>query len=223
MPPTSCAHPSPECRLRSSIDRSERERLAFHVVREAGRASRLIDDMLMMARVDQGLVLDRRRIDLADVVAREVERQRIRKPALAIDCGPDPRHTGDGLVVEADSERVTQVIANLIDNASRMTGGTGPVAVTWKTAEGHALVTVSDHGPGVPQGDRARIFDRLVRLETARNAGGGGAGLGLPIARGIARASGGDLACVEPSPRAEGGAAFLLTLPLAADQPSTPV
>jgi two-component system, OmpR family, sensor kinase len=68
----------------------------------------------------------------------------------------------------------------------------------------------SDTGPGIPDADRDRIFDRLVRLDTARNQDRGGAGLGLPIARALARAHGGELACL---PR-EGGAQFRLSLPV---------
>jgi signal transduction histidine kinase len=74
-----------------------------------------------------------------------------------------------------------------------------------------AVVQVTDDGPGVPRPDRERIFDRLVRLDDSRATDRGGAGLGLAIARGIARAHGGDLRCVEPP--SGGGAAFALTLP----------
>ncbi|WP_238546990.1 sensor histidine kinase [Saccharopolyspora erythraea] len=74
--------------------------------------------------------------------------------------------------------------------------------------ERFAEVTVTDDGPGVPAGERERVFDRWVRLDQSRS--GGGAGLGLPVARGIARAHGGDLSCVEHS---GDGAVFRLTLP----------
>ena len=197
--------------VRASVDRAERERLASHVVREAARASRLIDDMLMMARVDQGLELRSAPTDIAEVVARETERQRIRRPTLELIC-IDERRRADAGVIDGDAERLSQVIANLVDNAARMTGGAGPVTVAISDAERNVRVEVRDRGPGVPAQDRSRIFDRLVRLDSARNASGGGAGLGLPIARGIARAHGGDLVCVEPSGE-ETGAVFVLTLP----------
>jgi signal transduction histidine kinase len=77
---------------------------------------------------------------------------------------------------------------------------------------GAVTVLVTDTGPGVPPADRERIFDRLVQLDEARTADGGGAGLGLAIARGIARAHGGDLRCVDPPDGT--GAAFALTLPI---------
>ena len=198
--------------VRASVDRPERERLASHVVREAARASRLIDDMLMMARVDQGLDLRRAPLDIAEVVAREAERQRIRRPALELIC-TDDRSAPDAGPLDGDAERLSQVIANLVDNAARMTGGAGPVTVAIGQAEQIVRVEVRDRGPGVPPQDRSRIFDRLVRLDSARNASGGGAGLGLPIARGIARAHGGDVVCVDP-PGGQTGAVFVLTLPV---------
>jgi two-component system, OmpR family, sensor kinase len=76
-------------------------------------------------------------------------------------------------------------------------------------SEPHAELTVTDSGPGIADSDRERIFDRLVRLDVARDRDHGGAGLGLPIARALARAHDGDLACLPNHP----GARFKLTLP----------
>ncbi len=192
---------------------AERERLASHVAREAGRASRLIDDMLMMARVDRGLELDLTSVDLGRLVTAEAERHRLRHPSLdlviTLPEGP--------VVVDADQDRLAQVVGNLVDNASRATGGRGAVELRVTTSSASdggrlARLTVTDDGPGVPVEERERIFDRLVRLDAGREWSGGGAGLGLPIARGIARAHGGDLVC-EVVPSGTAGAAFLLTLP----------
>ena len=106
------------------------------------------------------------------------------------------------------------MLGNLVDNAARATHGTGTVVLTVDGSSPEvAAVLVADDGPGVPEADRERVFDRLVRLDEARRTGDGGAGLGLPIARGIARAHGGDLVC-EPGGAAPGGAVFRLTLPL---------
>ncbi|RZL67174.1 MAG: two-component sensor histidine kinase, partial [Rhodococcus sp. (in: high G+C Gram-positive bacteria)] len=96
-----------------------------------------------------------------------------------------------------------------LDNAGRFTpsGGTIRVAVGRDT---HAFITVDDEGPGVAEADRERIFERLVRLNSARDRASGGVGLGLSIARTLARAHGGELVCLAgPS-----GARFRLTLPL---------
>lgn len=197
--------------VRSPGTADERERLATHVVREAERASRLIDDMLLMARVDQGISLDVAPVDLGASLLADVERQRLRRPSLdlrvVLPDGP--------VVVAADAGRVSQVVGNLVDNAARATGGTGQVTL-WLDASrvDEVSVLVSDDGPGVPAPDRERVFDRLVRLDEARRSGDGGAGLGLPIARGLARAHGGDLVCEAPG-FGRPGAVFRLTLPVA--------
>lgn len=197
--------------VRSPGTADERERLATHVVREAERASRLIDDMLLMARVDQGISLDVAPVDLGASLLADVERQRLRRPSLdlrvVLPDGP--------VVVAADAGRVSQVVGNLVDNAARATGGTGQVTL-WLDASrvDEVSVLVSDDGPGVPADDRERVFDRLVRLDEARRSGDGGAGLGLPIARGLARAHGGDLVCEAPG-FGRPGAVFRLTLPVA--------
>jgi signal transduction histidine kinase len=108
--------------------------------------------------------------------------------------------------VTGDADRLTQVLTNLTDNARRAMTGSGTLTIDVRRA-GPALLTVTDSGPGIPPEDHERVFDRLVRLDEARTTPG--AGLGLPIARGIARAHGGDLRCL-PAVR---GATFELRLP----------
>jgi len=201
--------------VRSSalVGPEERERLAVHVVREAERAARLVDDLLLMARVDQGLGLALAPVDVVALVDEVVEGQRLRRPSLDLVVrSAQEAHPAPPLVVTADGPRLAQVLANLVDNAARATRGTGRVVLT-VAAEGPEAVQVlvEDDGPGVPEADRERVFDRLVRLDDARRTGDGGAGLGLPIARGIAREHGGELAFVPPP--AGRGAAFRLTLP----------
>jgi signal transduction histidine kinase len=119
------------------------------------------------------------------------------------------------LPVRADPTRVTQILSNLLDNARRYTPAGGRIVVDVRRRGDTAEVTVTDTGPGIPADDRERIFDRLVRLDTARGHGHGGAGLGLPIAHALACAHGGELACLPH----DGGAAFRLTLPAPADAP----
>ncbi len=98
-----------------------------------------------------------------------------------------------------------------MDNAVRAAGAHGTVVVQIARVGARASVEVADDGPGVPADQHERIFNRLVRLDEARSRDTGGAGLGLSIARGIARAHGGDLRSV-PVPS---GAAFQLSLPAA--------
>jgi two-component system, OmpR family, sensor kinase len=197
-----------EVLIRSELPRLERERLAVSVVREARRASRLVDDMLTMARIDGGIDLQRRPMELRELVEGVLAQRRLDPSAPSFRLAPGPP-----VDLVADPDRVTQVLANVIDNASRATGPGGQVEVEVAVPEGaDAVVTVTDDGPGIPPPDRERVFERLVRLDEARSRDSGGAGLGLSIARGIARSHGGDLVCT--SPAGGRGAVFRLSLPL---------
>ena len=174
------------------------------LVGESSRASRLVGDMLDSVRAENTSDLDATDTDLADITRRTVERA-----ALVM---PDSRFDVDAaqpIPVHIDVGRIEQILSNVLDNAGRFTpsGGTIRVAVGRDT---HAFVTVDDEGPGVAEADRERIFERLVRLNSARDRASGGVGLGLSIARTLARAHGGELVCLAgPS-----GARFRLTLPL---------
>lgn len=174
--------------VRADLDGPEREMLAAHVAREATRASRLVDDLLTMARVDRGLDLQRVDIDLRTLVDAEARRMPLVHPSVRLRTAvPDqPVRT------TVDVDRIAQVVANLIENAARATGGAGEIELALRMDDRRAVISVTDDGPGVPAADRERIFDRLVRLDAAR-ASAAGVGLGLPIARGIARAHGGDV------------------------------
>ncbi len=201
--------------IRASPSESERERLAMQIAREAGRASRLVDDLLLLARVDDGLPLDLRPTDLGRLLAVECERLRMRHPSLDLRVEPVQ------VTVSVDADRLSQVFGNLVDNAARATGGTGTVALGMSLPAPDVVeIAVRDSGPGVPAADRERIFDRFVRLDSARDSVRGGAGLGLSIARGIATAHGGALACVPSGSGAASGSEFVLTLPVLA--PSIP-
>jgi signal transduction histidine kinase len=180
----------------------DRERLHLLLLREARRAGRLVDDLLVLARLDAGLELRREPVDLLELARSEAERAQLVAPDQRVEVRGEP------VTVRGDATRLAQVLGNLLDNARRH-GGPGEVTATVSGAD-PATVLVTDAGPGIPVADRERIFDRLVRLDEARGEDGG-AGLGLAIARGIARAHGGDLRCVDPP--SGHGAAFELALP----------
>lgn len=188
--------------VRAQLDDDERERLTVHVVRESLRAGRLIGDMLLMARLDEGLALDPRPLDVAEVARGAAERQRVRGGDVAVEVVTD----GPVPPVSGDLDRLGQVVGNLLDNAVRHARSSVRVSVASRGVDDTAevVVRVDDDGRGVDDADRERVFDRLVRLDEARARGDGGSGLGLPIARAIARAHGGDVVCL---PRAAGGGA----------------
>lgn len=193
--------------VRADLDGPEREMLAAHVAREATRASRLVDDLLTMARVDRGLELQRVDADLRTLVDAEARRAPLVHPSVRLRTSVPDRP----VPARVDVDRVAQVLANLIENAARATNGTGEIDLDLNVDGARALIAVTDDGPGIPAADRERIFDRLVRLDAAR-ASAAGVGLGLPIARGIARAHGGDVRCVAST----SGARFEVELPLIA-------
>ena len=205
--------------LRANPPREEREQTLVTLLRESRRAGRLVDDMLLMARIDSGLPLEHRAVDLTAVAEAVVEARRLRASSTRLEV----RSAASGAVlVHADPDRVAQVVGNLVDNAVRAAGPHGQVRLEvgpspdldltgLDLAGGLAVLDVVDDGPGIAPADRERVFERLVRLDDGRSRQDSGAGLGLPIARGIARAHGGDLVVVDNGSR--GGTRFRLTLP----------
>jgi two-component system OmpR family sensor kinase len=194
-----------EAAVAPGLDADERDRLHVLLLRESHRAGRLVDDLLALARIDAGIELRREPVELRALADTEAERVRLRAPGRAIEVAGGP------VTVTGDPVRLAQVLANLLDNALRHAAATVSV-----TVGPGGRVQVSDDGPGVPPADRERIFDRLVRLDESRAAHDGGAGLGLAIARGIARAHGGDLVCLPASHGGDArGATFRLSLPAA--------
>jgi signal transduction histidine kinase len=125
---------------------------------------------------------------------------------------------GLGLVVRGDPDRLNQVLANLIENALRFTPRGGRVAVSLTAAggagRGDVLITVADTGPGIPEEDLGRVFERFYTVDRSRarkKDGAGGTGLGLAIAKEIVQAHGGRIWAGQGP---EGGALLSLTLPL---------
>ena len=194
-----------ETLLRHEPGATEREQAYVTLVRETRRAGRLVDDLLTVTRLDTGMSLTAEPVDVAEVAAQELARLHQLAPGIrtALHCaGP--------VIVDGDPVRIAQIIGNLLDNARTASGPSGFVTVDLLRAGNWWRVDVTDDGPGVPLPDRERVFDRLVRLDGSRARDRGGFGLGLSIARALARAHGGDLVCAEPN---GSGARFVLTLP----------
>jgi signal transduction histidine kinase len=201
-----------EAVLQQSPDapQEDRDRLHLLLVRESQRAGQLVNDLLDLARIDAGAELTHASVDLRALADTQADRIRVLTPGLHVQVH------GQTAPVWADEARVTQIVANLMDNARHATEPNGHIDIWLRPLGAFAELLVTDDGPGVPVQDRERIFDRLVRLDTARDRRFGGSGLGLPIARGFARAHGGDLTCEAPSPGAT-GAVFRLLLPARVD------
>ncbi|BBZ44582.1 sensor histidine kinase [Mycobacterium parmense] len=182
-------------------------RRASLLLSDARRAGRLVADMLDLSRIDAGLPLDLCDLDLAGLADSEADRAAMLAPELTVTRTGPP-----ALTVNADPTRLAQILSNLLDNARRYTPPGGTITVELAGRDGTAEVTVTDTGPGIPEDQRERIFERLVRLDAGRGRDHGGAGLGLAIARALARAHGGELVCLPH----QGGASFRLSLPATA-------
>ena len=175
---------------------------------ESRRMAELVDDLLLLARLDQGRPLDRRPVPLSELVADAVADARAVEPGR-----PIAAQVADGVTVLGDEHRLRQVLANLLANVRVHAPAQAPVEVTLTpTGDGRAVVAVADHGPGIPPGHAARVFDRFYRADTGRSRDRGGSGLGLSIAARVVEAHGGT---ISHSPTPGGGATFTVTLPLA--------
>ena len=171
------------------------------VLAEVQRLERLVDDLLFLARSDEsGLRPERVEVDLDDLVDDEARRLR-RTTSLRVVPEVQP------VRVHGDRHQLARALRNLCDNAARHAAGCVELRVG--ECEGEAVVDVMDDGPGIPDDQRERVFDRFVRLDASRGRAAGGAGLGLAIAREIARVHGGGLAVVPSG----GGAHLRLRLP----------
>jgi two-component system OmpR family sensor kinase len=171
-------------------DRSQRTREELEIalrsaVEEVDRLSRLAEDLLVVARSDQGrLPIRRERVDVGALLARMGDRFGRRAAESGREIVVDvPAH----LEAELDVLRVEQALGNLIDNALRH--GAGQVRVSAQRANGSVLLEVSDTGPGFQDAFREQAFERFTRADGGRT--GGGAGLGLAIVQAIATAHGG--------------------------------
>jgi heavy metal sensor kinase len=191
----------------SQADREQGEyREALGVVaQQSSRLARLVDDMLVLARADGGgYPIKLEEVDVDVVVAEGIRELASRAAAKRIHV---TSHL-EPIWLTADEILLRRMFGNLLANALIYTPEDGAVNVTVEAHRGGARISVADNGPSIPEADRERVFARFVRLDPARSAGG--AGLGLPIARWIAEAHGGEveLLCTGPDSNV-----FRVTLP----------
>jgi two-component system, OmpR family, sensor kinase len=177
------------------------------ITREAERMSMLVDDLLLLARLDEGRPLERNPVDLAEVVEQAVDAARVVEPQRPIELSTEPA------TVTGDEVRLRQVLDNLLANARAHTPAGTPVSVHLRRVEGRSELTVADRGPGLSEEQAARVFERFYRADSSRTRARGGAGLGLSIVVAVTDAHDGT-AEVRRTPG--GGATFVITLPLSA-------
>ncbi len=181
---------------------------------EGRRMSTLVDDLLLLARLDQGRPLRRDPVSLTRIVEDAVADARALEPERPIDAAIEP-----DVLVTGDEDRLRQVVGNLLANVRVHTPQTARVEIAVKRDVGFAELRVADRGPGVDPVHGARVFDRFYRADPGRARDSGGTGLGLSIATSIVAAHGGEL-WHEPTPA--GGATFVVRLPLTATSQPVP-
>ncbi len=164
------------------------ERVMGRIESEGSRMGHLVEDLLLLARLDQGRPLRTDPVDLVELVAGAVMDAEAGAPDQLIEY----RHDAEGLVT-GDADRLKQVVENLLANARIHTPPGTPVHVEVRAADDEVRLTVADEGPGIAADDAAHIFDRFYRADSSRARSSGGVGLGLSIVASIVEAHDGEI------------------------------
>jgi two-component system OmpR family sensor kinase len=186
----------------------ERDKHLARLRAEAARMGVLLDDLLLLARLDAAEVETPLRLedtDLGELVRQAADAFRAGRPGhpLKVTAGPGP------VPLRLDPVRIRQVLDNLLTNAAVHTPAGTEVAVELVQEESGAVVRVTDSGPGIPAAEQERVFDRFYRVDKARSRDRGGSGLGLAVARSLVAAHGGSVEVAS----APGATTFTLRLP----------
>jgi two-component system OmpR family sensor kinase len=181
------------------------DRAMTGINRESERMSLLVEDLLLLARLDEGRPLEREPVDLREVVGEAVETARTVEPARSIDLD------AEDAVVLGDRDRLRQLVDNLLSNVRAHTPGDGAVHVRVSRNGTDAVLEVADSGPGMETEEVERVFERFHRGDPSRSRTSGGVGLGLSIVAAVAEAHGGS-ASAESDPGH--GSTFRVSLPL---------
>ncbi|HEX3898220.1 MAG TPA: HAMP domain-containing sensor histidine kinase [Mycobacteriales bacterium] len=193
-----------------ATDASDLDRTMGRIEDEAMRMGLLVDDLLLLARLDQERPIEQEPVDLLEIAHDVVEDSRRAAPDRSIELQAD---VASPPVVIGDAARLRQVVNNLMANALTHTphGAAVTVEVSIDTARRIAAIAVSDTGPGLSAEDAERVFERFYRADVSRARSSGGSGLGLSIVAGLVAAHGGHVS-VESKPGE--GATFRVELPL---------
>ncbi|MFD5096721.1 sensor histidine kinase [Amycolatopsis thailandensis] len=179
-------------RYAAANEPAEREAHLSKIREETQRMSVLVDDLLLLARLDAPETEAPLRlvdVDLAELMTDAGEAFAAGRPEHPLTVGPLP----EDVVLQADPVRLRQVLDNLLANAAVHTPPGTPVTVSGSASDSEVVLRVSDAGPGIPPEARERIFDRFFRVDTARTRGNGGTGLGLSVVLSLVSAHGGTI------------------------------
>jgi two-component system OmpR family sensor kinase len=181
------------------------ERAMAGITRESERMSLLVQDLLLLARLDEGRPLLHEPVRVDEVVGEAVDAARIVEPDRPIDLDAEEA------VVVGDRDRLRQIVDNLLGNVRAHTPRAAAVHVNVGRDDGDAVIEVADSGPGLNATDAERVFERFYRADRSRARASGGVGLGLSIVAAVAEAHGGSVAAVA---REGAGATFRIKIPV---------
>ena len=198
-----------EALLDEPVDPDKRRTFLEVIDRHTGRMERLVRDLLRLARLDAHQeTADLHPIDVATLfraVTADLS-ERIERRGIQVDIDVDAA----AAAIEADPTKMHDALRNLIENAVNYSAEGGHIELTARAADDRIMLSVGDHGPGVPEADLGRVFERFYRVDKSRTHDPAGTGLGLSIVRHLVELHGGR---VSAQNRAEGGAVFTIALP----------
>ncbi|MDP9494249.1 MAG: ATP-binding protein [Actinomycetota bacterium] len=171
--------------------------------RQAGRLQRLIDDLLVVSRIDRGAIPVHLEVISLRQAFDEVNRVVSIEPTFVVDP--------EGLAVEADRDHLSRILINLVENAAKYAAGSSVELFAWERGP-KALIVVVDHGPGIPDHERDRVFERFTQVDQSDTRSKGGTGLGLSIVKSLTEVMRGTVRVEETE---GGGATFVVELPMA--------
>jgi signal transduction histidine kinase len=182
-------------------------------IEELDRMSKIVEDLLLLARLEEGMTLVREPVEVELVLQEAMLRGLLIAPReIEVDARP-------GLFVLADADRLLQVVSNLVTNALHHAGPKATIGITSRSQQGRVLIEVSDTGAGIPPEDIPHIFERLYRGSAPKTDAPSGAGLGLAIAASLTEAMGGEIRATS-TPGV--GTTFSISLSAAPDQTGEP-
>ena len=198
-----------EALMEEPIDPPQRKKFLEVIDRHTGRMERLVRDLLRLARLDAHQEIAKpHQIEVAALfrsvsadLSERIERQKVRVEIIV---------DAPAAVIEADATKMHDALRNLIENAVNYSDEGGLIELGARTENGRVLLTVGDHGPGLPKADLGRVFERFYRVDKSRTRDPGGTGLGLSIVRHLVELHGGRIYAAN---RPGGGAIFTISLP----------
>lgn len=199
-----------EVALRDGVDDASRREAISSMLEEVERLTLLVDSLLTLTRADAGTAaLSFAQADITELANDAAESIRVLADEKSIELAV---HTHEEVLANVDAATFKQAIVNLLDNAVKYTPEHGRVAISVAQEKDNCIIEVTDTGPGIPQEDRSRVFERFYRGDKSRTRKTGGVGLGLAIAKWAVEVNGGTIKLVE---RDGCGCAFRITLPAA--------